>query len=663
MDAPMSDWFRSIPSALDAVTFAAKYQQETMASQIRFYKSRHTQFRQFIERLRRDVAELKRSNEKLQAENQEYRQRLGLGAQYAGTSGESVNPNGKRAMASDSHHLFRDTRPRTDSSPRSITTPLGPNRLTLPPGQSHPEMTADTRHHHQSRALPRYNNQHDNRPVSNSALDQYSYRPTEKERFHAPALSYEQTAPRTFQRSITTPLEKQQRDQDSGRNVQSTVQMSKAAPTRFKPVVGGFSRKTGNMGPPPTPVGKGTEPVRPRNNFGLSSSSMEPPPPPPQAPVQSMGDTPYSVRRLDNAGTRNHSDPYSYNTHYAGNTNYHQNSQSQYPTYPSSTTYPATQAYDNAGNDFNPYGPNVEYRQDHPPTQHNYQYDYDQYKEDNLNDQTQYNYPPSQPSQRQPSRHSKKHSANSISVTPVRKAASGFDQGEFTPTVPTQRRPKTASALRNYRLDHQGNLWTKVPFISVFYAACLTHLLTRAVEAGVLEDIVLALALWVRPPSVKIWPVQLINNADGSPITQDSGGISINFGVNITVNNPNYFAADFKKIEAEILYPLEGSDDAPIGGGSLSNIVFESTSQKNVTFPFALTYKSAEDPQGKIILDLATKCGFNGGQKSNINVKYKLTLGIRIIIVTISPVITNSFSFLCPLEPSDIGKFINGGSN
>lgn len=67
----------------------------------------------------------------------------------------------------------------------------------------------------------------------------------------------------------------------------------------------------------------------------------------------------------------------------------------------------------------------------------------------------------------------------------------------------------------------------------------------------------------------------------------------------------------------------------------MTNIVFESTSQKNVTFPFALTYKSAEDPQGKVILDLANKCGVTGGQKSNINVNYKLTVCIETVKLTI----------------------------
>ncbi|KAF9052927.1 hypothetical protein BJ165DRAFT_1444196 [Panaeolus papilionaceus] len=303
MDAPMSEWFRSIPSALDAVTFAAKYQQETMASQIRYYKSRHTQFRQFIERLRRDVAELKRSNEKLQAENADYRQRLGLNNQRSGSNTDYMNSNGKRTIESDSHHVLKDTRPRTDSSPRSVTTPLGPSRLTLPPGQVHQEMTTEG---HQPRALSNHINQQGFRPQS-SSLEQYSYRPTEKERFRAPALSYEQSAPRTFQR-CTTITDKQQKE--PSHDLRNPAQVNKAPPTRFKPAVGDSSRKIGSMGPPPTPLGKPLNFNIPRHNFITSqpTSSMGPPPPPQVSSINtphSQNDGPYTERELYNSGSRN----------------------------------------------------------------------------------------------------------------------------------------------------------------------------------------------------------------------------------------------------------------------------------------------------------------------------------------------------------------------
>lgn len=74
----MSEWFRSIPSALENVAYAAKvrgdeipkdeidtdpltqFQHDAMASQLRYHSSRHQQLRQMLEKLKREMFELKR---------------------------------------------------------------------------------------------------------------------------------------------------------------------------------------------------------------------------------------------------------------------------------------------------------------------------------------------------------------------------------------------------------------------------------------------------------------------------------------------------------------------------------------------------------------------------------------------------------------------------
>jgi hypothetical protein len=73
----MSDWFRSVPHALDAIAYAAKvylcctclvidlmsriqFQQQSMASQIQHYKARHQQQRGYIDKLRREIVDLKK---------------------------------------------------------------------------------------------------------------------------------------------------------------------------------------------------------------------------------------------------------------------------------------------------------------------------------------------------------------------------------------------------------------------------------------------------------------------------------------------------------------------------------------------------------------------------------------------------------------------------
>lgn len=65
-----------------------------------------------------------------------------------------------------------------------------------------------------------------------------------------------------------------------------------------------------------------------------------------------------------------------------------------------------------------------------------------------------------------------------------------------------------------------------------------------------------------------------------------------------------------------------------MGGGSTTNIVFNSHSQTNFTFPFNLSYNSTRDPTGAVITDLANKCGAAGGTKSNLNISYKITVSV-----------------------------------
>ncbi|TFK55097.1 hypothetical protein OE88DRAFT_998042 [Heliocybe sulcata] len=122
-----------------------------------------------------------------------------------------------------------------------------------------------------------------------------------------------------------------------------------------------------------------------------------------------------------------------------------------------------------------------------------------------------------------------------------------------------------------------------------------------------------------------------------------------------SVNNPNYFSVAFKEIKAQIFYPI---NNTPIGTGQENNIVFPGGSSRNITFPFTISYKSSSDPNQAVISDIASKCGFGGGSKSNLVVNAKLTLGLKVLAVTISPTISQDFSFACPLSESDIE---NGG--
>ena len=156
-----------------------------------------------------------------------------------------------------------------------------------------------------------------------------------------------------------------------------------------------------------------------------------------------------------------------------------------------------------------------------------------------------------------------------------------------------------------------------------------------------------------------------------------------------SVENPNYFGVTFSKITAEvcfcsnlflvnvltrvpnqIFYPI---NNTKIGSGNQSDITFHAHSQTNFTFPFTIQYQKSLDPSNKILADIATKCGFIGGNKTPITVSYKITVGIssyiiisqlltgqctqpgiKIAFITVSPTISNQLSFDCPLSESDI---------
>ncbi|KAH8102020.1 hypothetical protein DFH11DRAFT_1735879 [Phellopilus nigrolimitatus] len=129
MPPPMSDWFRSVPYGMDALAQAAKFQHESMAAEIRYYKSRSVRFESLIQRLKGEVAAVrafKQDYEALKRENEQ----LCSGRAVPQEPGQAVNANGSGAWWT--HECM------ATSSPRSIRTPLGPPRITLPPDHDPP---------------------------------------------------------------------------------------------------------------------------------------------------------------------------------------------------------------------------------------------------------------------------------------------------------------------------------------------------------------------------------------------------------------------------------------------------------------------------------------------------------------------------------------------
>jgi len=207
---------------------------------------------------------------------------------------------------------------------------------------------------------------------------------------------------------------------------------------------------------------------------------------------------------------------------------------------------------------------------------------------------------------------------------------------------------KPLGGLKNYRYQTQGALWTRGGRGRCIGRFCCCTLL---IASFLIISIVLALLLWVRPPNITVGAVSAPTSSSSIQVT--SGGVNINLGVNISVNNPNYFAVSFNKIQADIFYPINNTD---IGGGNATDITFHTHSQTNFTFPFMIAYQKSLDPNNLILVDIATKCGFIGGSRTQIKVNYKITLGLKVLFITVSPVVSNSLSFDCPLSQSDISS-------
>ncbi|KAF9075165.1 hypothetical protein BDP27DRAFT_1212959, partial [Rhodocollybia butyracea] len=143
MEPPMSDWFKSASHVLDSAAYTIKFQQESMAAQIRNLQARYQQQRTYIEKLKRENTQLR---EILATQGQDlHHDRLQI------ESSSYLNHNGKRQK-------IDALRPPTSSSPRSVATPVGPNRITLPPGQQPPQLSSNQNAYLDENAPP--HNQH-----------------------------------------------------------------------------------------------------------------------------------------------------------------------------------------------------------------------------------------------------------------------------------------------------------------------------------------------------------------------------------------------------------------------------------------------------------------------------------------------------------------------
>lgn len=220
--------------------------------------------------------------------------------------------------------------------------------------------------------------------------------------------------------------------------------------------------------------------------------------------------------------------------------------------------------------------------------------------------------------------------------------ASGFDKGEF---------PEAKAESNIRRRDYSRTLWTQGGRGRCIGRFCCC---TIMIALFMFISIVLALALWIRPPSVTVGNAELRDGTTGAQF--QASGIVVPLQIDISVNNPNYFSVDLKSLKAEFTYP---QGNVPLGNGVLNDVKFPSGRETNFTFPFEINYQFSDDPSLKGLLDIAQKCGITGNSKSNLNIQYKITIGLQIIAATINPSISDTISFACPFSDSVVEQIKN----
>ncbi|WVN86818.1 uncharacterized protein L203_101991 [Cryptococcus depauperatus CBS 7841] len=200
--------------------------------------------------------------------------------------------------------------------------------------------------------------------------------------------------------------------------------------------------------------------------------------------------------------------------------------------------------------------------------------------------------------------------------------------------------PRSTGILRVWRKDERGKQWSRGGGVRMslrFCCCCFTIAIIMIIS------IILAIVLYVRPPSVALNSVSLGSN----PVSLALNGFTVSFDLSISVSNPNWFDANFKEITAKARYP--GNNANSFGGGTLYGLNFKG-------------YTLAKDPNKVILNDLMSKCGITGGSVRDITVDYDLHLKLKFLGLIISPTVSNSASFKCPITEKDIESIIGSST-
>ncbi|KAJ4490167.1 hypothetical protein J3R30DRAFT_3399579 [Lentinula aciculospora] len=234
----------------------------------------------------------------------------------------------------------------------------------------------------------------------------------------------------------------------------------------------------------------------------------------------------------------------------------------------------------------------------------------------------------------------------------VKEPKSSFDHFD------SPREELMGTGIKGYRRrTHGRTLWTRGGSLWCLGRFFFCSLL---IIIYLLVVLILGLALWLRPPALSF------TNPGLDPDQQINLGttLTVPLELNITVNNPNFFAVDFKTLSAEVAYP--DVDNTLIAEGNLTNLVIKSNEVTNFTFPINislnLTDEGADGNDLNVVLDLADKCGIiPSGPKSPIPLAIKIWIGLSILGIKITlPSISFTVNINCPIDNSEIEQKLQG---
>lgn len=119
----------------------------------------------------------------------------------------------------------------------------------------------------------------------------------------------------------------------------------------------------------------------------------------------------------------------------------------------------------------------------------------------------------------------------------------------------------------------------------------------------------------------------------------------------LTKNSIHHSHTHLKKI-MKAYYPEAGPE--PVGGGLMDHQYVPRYSDFNFTYPFAIKYNAVQDTDRTLLHLLVQKCGLTGGQPQQLTINYVINLAVKVLFVTVHPTITDSTSFVCPVQSVSI---------